>query len=43
MTGAGDVFMAAHIAAELHGASREAALAAAVAAAGRHVAGEVGA
>ena len=43
VTGAGDVFMAAHIAAELHGASRETALAAAVAAAGLHMAGEVGA
>ena len=40
VTGAGDVFMAAHIAAELRGASREAALAAALAAAGDHVAQE---
>ncbi len=41
VTGAGDVFMAAHIAAELRGADRDAALAAALAAAGRHVAPEV--
>jgi sugar/nucleoside kinase (ribokinase family) len=41
VTGAGDRFMAAHIAAELRGANREAALAAALAAAARHVAGEV--
>ncbi|MGH8123230.1 MAG: PfkB family carbohydrate kinase [Rudaea sp.] len=40
VTGAGDVFMAAHIAAELRGAGREAALAAALAAAGRHLTDE---
>lgn len=40
VTGAGDVFMAAHIAAELRGADREAALAAALAAASDHAARE---
>lgn len=40
VTGAGDTFMAAHIAAELRGADREAALAMAIAAAARHVASE---
>lgn len=40
VTGAGDAFMAAHIAAERRGMGREAALAAAIAAAAAHVAGE---
>jgi pseudouridine kinase len=40
ITGAGDTFMAAHIAAELAGAARQAALSAAVAAAARYVAGD---
>jgi len=40
VTGAGDAFMAAHIAAELHGANRKDALIAALGAAGRHVGGE---
>ena len=40
VTGAGDTFMAAHIAAELGGAGGEAALSAALAAAARYVSGE---
>ena len=40
ITGAGDTFMAAHIAADLSGEGREAALAAALEAAARHVAGD---
>jgi pseudouridine kinase len=40
ITGAGDTFMAAHIAAELAGQARQAALLAAVAAAARYVAGD---
>lgn len=39
VTGAGDSFMAAHIAAELHGADRQAALGAALRAAAAHVSG----
>ncbi len=42
VTGAGDVFMGAHIVAERAGADREAALAAALRAASAHVAGEIG-
>jgi sugar/nucleoside kinase (ribokinase family) len=41
VTGAGDTFMAAHIAAELGGATREAALARAVEAAATYVSGEI--
>ncbi len=41
VTGAGDTFMAAHIAAEMRGADPAAALEAGLAAAARHVAGEV--
>ncbi len=40
VTGAGDTFMAAHIAAEIRGKSRRAALEAALEAAARHVSGE---
>ena len=40
VTGAGDTFMAAHIAAELHGADPEAALAQALTAAAQYVSGE---
>ena len=40
ITGAGDTFMAAHIAAELHGADPEAALAQALTAAAQYVSGE---
>lgn len=40
VTGAGDTFMAAHIAAEYRGASRDAALSAALTAAAAHVSGE---
>ncbi|HRO14755.1 MAG TPA: kinase, partial [Paracoccus sp. (in: a-proteobacteria)] len=40
VTGAGDCFLAAHLAAERGGAGREQALAAAVSAAAAHVAGE---
>ncbi|GAB4388017.1 PfkB family carbohydrate kinase [Albidovulum sp.] len=42
VTGAGDCFMAAHIAAERRGADRPAALAAALAAAAQHVSGGIG-
>lgn len=42
VTGAGDVFMAAHVVAERRGADREAALSAALQAAAVHVAGEIG-
>ena len=42
VTGAGDTFMAAHIAAEFRGASRRTALELALAAAGAHVSGENG-
>lgn len=42
VTGAGDTFMAAHIAAEKNGASRETALHTALAAAARYVTGEIG-
>jgi sugar/nucleoside kinase (ribokinase family) len=42
VTGAGDTFMAAHIVAERRGASREAALAAALRAAADYVSGEIG-
>lgn len=41
VTGAGDTFMAAHLVAERRGASRDAALSAALAAAARHVSGEI--
>ena len=41
VTGAGDTFMAAHIAAELRGETGEAALATAIAAAAAHVSGDV--
>lgn len=41
VTGAGDTFMAAHVAAEMTGAEPEAALEAGLAAAARHVAGDV--
>ncbi len=40
VTGAGDTFMAAHIAAEIHGRGRRAALRSALGAAARHVSGE---
>lgn len=40
VTGAGDTFLAAHLAAELRGAAPEAALQAAITAAARHVSGE---
>lgn len=42
VTGAGDTFMAGHIAAEVRGADRPGALTAALAAASAHVAGEIG-
>lgn len=42
VTGAGDSFMAAHVAAERRGESRAGALAAALAAAARHVSGDIG-
>jgi sugar/nucleoside kinase (ribokinase family) len=42
VTGAGDTFMAAHIVAEARGASRQAALEAALGSASAHVAGEIG-
>ncbi len=42
VTGAGDTFMAGHLAAERRGADRPSALAAALAAASAHVAGEIG-
>jgi sugar/nucleoside kinase (ribokinase family) len=42
VTGAGDTFMAGHIAAEVRGADRPTALAAALAAARAHIAGELG-
>jgi len=42
VTGAGDTFMAAHLVAERRGAGRAEALAAALQAAGAHVAGEIG-
>ncbi len=42
VTGAGDTFMAAHLAAEFRGASRQTALELALAAAGAHVSGERG-
>lgn len=42
VTGAGDTFMAAHLVAERRGADRAEALAAALQAAGAHVAGEIG-
>lgn len=41
ITGAGDAFMAAHLAAEYRGASRETALQAALAAAAAHVSGDI--
>ena len=42
VTGAGDAFMAAHLAAETLGADRDSALDAALAAAARHVSGDIG-
>ena len=42
VTGAGDTFMAAHIVAERKGASRDAALQAAIHAAAAYVSGEIG-
>ncbi|HWA28281.1 MAG TPA: PfkB family carbohydrate kinase [Lacunisphaera sp.] len=42
VTGAGDTFLAGHIAAEVRGANRHEALATALAAASAHVAGEIG-
>lgn len=41
ITGAGDTFMAAHLVAERHGATRTEALSAALGAAARHVSGEI--